>query len=155
MAKFLQFALRKTNGLTKHTEKLKTFTTIHITVTTKKMHFTEKSGLKLPNYVVYHMNHPAGTAQGGTTIIIKSSIKHHQLNNYSQNFLQVITVSRRLSWSFNNFSWLSSTQIHSNTRTIRRFLQYPWTSAHCRRRLQCKAYQLTNWESILITPKRR
>jgi hypothetical protein len=34
-------------------------------------HFTEKSYPKLPNYTVYHTNHPAATAQGGTAIIIK------------------------------------------------------------------------------------
>jgi endonuclease/exonuclease/phosphatase family metal-dependent hydrolase len=56
-------------------------------------HFTEKSYLKLPNYAVYHTNHPAGTAQGGTAIIIKNTIKHHQLNNYSQDFLQAASVS--------------------------------------------------------------
>jgi hypothetical protein len=38
------------------------------------------------------MNNPAGTARGGTAIIIKKSIKHHQLNNYSQDFLQVTSV---------------------------------------------------------------
>jgi hypothetical protein len=56
-------------------------------------HFTEKSYLKLPSHTVYHMNHPAGTVRGGTAIIIKNSIKHHQLNNYSQDFLQATSVS--------------------------------------------------------------
>jgi hypothetical protein len=56
-------------------------------------HFTEKSHLKLPNHAVYHTNHPAGTARGGTDIIIKNSIKHHQLNNYSKDFLQATSVS--------------------------------------------------------------
>jgi hypothetical protein len=55
-------------------------------------HFTEKSYLKLPNYVVYHTNHPDGTARGGTAII-KNSIKHHEPNNYSENLLQVTSVS--------------------------------------------------------------
>jgi hypothetical protein len=56
-------------------------------------HFTAKSYLKLPNYTVYHANHPAGTTQDGTAIIIKNSIKHHQLHNYSQDFLQATSVS--------------------------------------------------------------
>jgi endonuclease/exonuclease/phosphatase family metal-dependent hydrolase len=56
-------------------------------------HFTEKKYLKLPNYTVYHTAHPAGTAQGGTAIIIKNSIKHHQINNYSKNFLQATSAS--------------------------------------------------------------
>jgi hypothetical protein len=50
--------------------------------------FNEKSYLKLHNYAVCHTNHPAGTA-----IIIKTTIKHHQLNNYSQDFLQATSVS--------------------------------------------------------------
>jgi hypothetical protein len=56
-----------------------------------EMHFTEKSYLKLPNSAVYHTNHPAGSARGGTAIIIKKY--HHQLNNYSQDFLQATSVS--------------------------------------------------------------
>jgi hypothetical protein len=52
-------------------------------------HFTEKSYLKLPN----HTNHPAGSARGKTAVIIKNSIKQHQLNNYSQDFLQATSVS--------------------------------------------------------------
>jgi hypothetical protein len=50
--------------------------------------FTEKSYLKLPSYT----NYPAGTAQVGTAII-KNSVKHHELNHYSQHFLQASSVS--------------------------------------------------------------
>jgi hypothetical protein len=76
------------NILTQHTEKLKTFISIHNTVMLiSEMHFTAKSYLKLPNYIVYHTNHP-----GGTAIIITNSIKHHKLNSYSKN-LQVTSVS--------------------------------------------------------------
>jgi hypothetical protein len=49
--------------------------------------------------------------------------------------------SRRLSRSLNNLGCLSSTQIHSKARAIRRFLQYSMASVHCRR-LQCKSYRL-------------
>jgi hypothetical protein len=58
-----------------------------------EMHFTEKSYLKLPNYAAYHTNHPARTVRGGTAMIIKNCIKHHQLNSYSQDFLQATSVS--------------------------------------------------------------
>jgi hypothetical protein len=68
MDKFLQLALRNANGLMQHTEELKTFISIHNIdiMLISETHFTEKSYLKLPNYTVYHTNHPAGTA-----IIIK------------------------------------------------------------------------------------
>jgi hypothetical protein len=44
--------------------------------------FTDKSYLKLPKYTVYHANHPAGTARGGTAVIIKTTIKHHLQSSY-------------------------------------------------------------------------
>jgi hypothetical protein len=56
-------------------------------------HFTEKSYLKLLNYTAYLTNHPAGTARGGTAIIIQNSIQQHQLNGYCFDFLQATAVS--------------------------------------------------------------
>jgi hypothetical protein len=56
-------------------------------------HFTVKSYLKFPKYTVYHTNHPAGTAHGGTTIIIKTTIKHHLQSSYKQDFLHATSVS--------------------------------------------------------------
>jgi hypothetical protein len=38
-------------------------------------HFTQNSYMRIPNYTLYHTTHPAGTARGGTVIIIK---KHYQ-----------------------------------------------------------------------------
>jgi hypothetical protein len=95
MAKFLQLALWNANSLAQHTEQLKTCISIHNIqiMLISETHFTEKSYLKFPKYTVYHTNHPAGTARSGTAIIIQNSIKHHQLNNYSQNFHQATSVS--------------------------------------------------------------
>jgi hypothetical protein len=95
MAKFLQLALWNANDLSQQTEELKTFTSIYNigVMLISETHFNEKSYLKLPNYTTYHTNHPAGTARGGTAIVIKNCIKHNQLNNYSQNFLQASSVS--------------------------------------------------------------
>jgi hypothetical protein len=81
-----------------------------------EMHFTEKSHLKLPNYTTYHTNHPAGTARGGTSIIIKNCNKHHQLNSYSQDILPATSVSVE-----DSVGCLSSSKAHSEARTIRRF----------------------------------
>jgi hypothetical protein len=86
MAKFLQLTLWRANGLTQHTEQLETLISIHNidVMLISDTPFTEKSYLELPDYTIYHMNHPAKIAEGGTTITIKNSIKLHQLNNYSQ-----------------------------------------------------------------------
>jgi hypothetical protein len=56
-------------------------------------HFTGKSYIRIPRYTVYHTNHPAGTARGGTALILKSSIQHHPLNPYSHSFLQATSVT--------------------------------------------------------------
>jgi hypothetical protein len=56
-------------------------------------HFTGKSYIRIPRYTVYHTNHPAGTAQGGTALILKSSIQHHPLNPYGHSILQATTVT--------------------------------------------------------------
>jgi hypothetical protein len=74
MAKFLQLDLREANGPSQRTEELETFISIHNmdVVLVSETHFTEKSH-QLPNYTNFHTNHPAGTARGGTAIIIKYS----------------------------------------------------------------------------------
>jgi hypothetical protein len=73
----------------------KTFLAIHIIdiMLLSETHFTQKSYLRIPHYTVYHTNHPAGNARGGTAIIIKNSIRHHPLRNYSRDYLQATSVS--------------------------------------------------------------
>jgi hypothetical protein len=55
--------------------------------------FTDKNYFKLPLYSVYHTNHPAETARGGSAIIIKNAIEHNLHNGYSSAYLQATTVS--------------------------------------------------------------
>jgi hypothetical protein len=60
---------------------------------TSETHFTSKCFFCLPHYITYHTNHPAGTARGGTAILIKNSIQHHLLNPYSQDYFQATSVA--------------------------------------------------------------
>ncbi|KAL7291223.1 hypothetical protein TKK_0014836 [Trichogramma kaykai] len=55
-------------------------------------HFTNKSYLKIPNYIIYDTQHPSGRAHGGTALIIKSSIKHFELEKNTDDFLQATSV---------------------------------------------------------------
>jgi hypothetical protein len=75
MAKFLQLALWNANGLAHHADELQTFLALrNIDIMLLfETHFTQKSYLKLSHYRIYHTNHPAGTARGGTAIIITQS----------------------------------------------------------------------------------
>jgi hypothetical protein len=68
---------KSVDGLTQHTEELKILISIHNidVMLISEMHFTEKKLSKTSQlYSLYHMNHPPGTAQGGTarTFPIKS-----------------------------------------------------------------------------------
>jgi hypothetical protein len=95
MATFLQLALWNANGLHHHTEELKTYLSLRNIeiMLISETHFTDKSHIRIPNYTVYHSNHPNGTAIDGSAIIIKRSIKHHPLNSHTQDFLQATSVS--------------------------------------------------------------
>jgi exonuclease III len=81
--KFLQLALWNANSMTQHTEELKTFISLHNidVMLISETHFTEESFLKLPIYIIYHTNHPATIAGGGSAVIIK---KFHQASPIKQ-----------------------------------------------------------------------
>jgi exonuclease III len=55
-------------------------------------HFTNKSFLKIPDYVIYNTNHPNGTARGGSAVIIRKTIKHHEIDKHNQPYLQATSV---------------------------------------------------------------
>jgi hypothetical protein len=101
---------------------------------------------------VYHKNHTAGTARGRTAIIIKNSIKHHELNNYSQDFLQATSVSGRLSRSLSNFGCSPSTQTRVKQEQLEDFY-----NTLGRRFIAGGDYNAmyTNWGSRLITTRGR
>jgi hypothetical protein len=83
------------NGLIQHAKELKTFFSLHNidVMLMSEAHFTEKSYLKLLNYTVYHTNHLAGTARGGTSIIIKILHTTSSIERLCFDFLQATTVS--------------------------------------------------------------
>jgi hypothetical protein len=92
---YLQLALWNANGLAQHALELQLFLSsrnIDI-ILLSETHFTRYSYLRIPKYTLYHTTHPAETAKGGTAIIIKNTIKHHPLPNYSRDYIQATSVS--------------------------------------------------------------
>jgi hypothetical protein len=55
-------------------------------------HFTNRSYIKIPNYQIYDTKHPDDTDHGGTAIVIKSSIKHHELIEFKNDYLLATSV---------------------------------------------------------------
>uniref|UniRef100_A0ABD2VUC9 DNA-directed DNA polymerase n=1 Tax=Trichogramma kaykai TaxID=54128 RepID=A0ABD2VUC9_9HYME len=55
-------------------------------------HFTNKNHFSLPNYRFYCTNHPYKKAHGGTAVIIKNIINHHETIKYQKDYLQATNV---------------------------------------------------------------
>lgn len=90
----LNVALWNANGLQQHRHELETFLIFHKIdiLLISETHFTHRNYIKIPNYKMYDTKHPDGTAHGGTAIIIKNNIKHHESPKHEQDFLQATTV---------------------------------------------------------------
>lgn len=72
------------NGLLQHQQELQAILDIeNIDICLiSETHFTRESFIKFKGYKVYHTIHPGNTAKGGSAIVIKDSIKHHQEMGY-------------------------------------------------------------------------
>jgi len=55
-------------------------------------HFTNINYLQIRGYTLYHIMHPDGKAHGGTAIIIRSSIKHYEIDKHQRDFLQATRI---------------------------------------------------------------
>ena len=72
------------NGLIQHAQEIKLFIhTFNLDIQlVSETHFTNRSYITIPNYNIYHNNHPDDTAHGGTVVIIRQNIKHYVRAEY-------------------------------------------------------------------------
>lgn len=94
MSNFLRLAVWNANGLQSKKHDVEIFLKLHAIdiLLISETHFTTRSYVRIPNYVIYHTEHPDGNAHGGTAIIIRQTIVHHELPKYEMDFLQATTV---------------------------------------------------------------
>lgn len=95
MCQTLKIALWNSNGLAQHSQEVKSFIinqNIDVMLISET-HFTNKTYLNIPRYTIYNTNHPDGTAHGGTAIIVRNKIRHHELNKYKHKHLQATNIS--------------------------------------------------------------
>ena len=57
-----------------------------------EINLTTLTFLKIKNYQTYITLHPSGKVRGSTAVIIKETIKHHELEKYSENHIQATSV---------------------------------------------------------------
>lgn len=83
------------NGLTNHQKEVEVFLNNHKIdiLLVSETHFTERHYIRFPNYTVYDTKHPAGRAHGGSAIIIRRNIKHHELPKFQTEHIQATNVS--------------------------------------------------------------
>jgi hypothetical protein len=55
-------------------------------------HFTSKSHFTIPEYHIYHTNHPDGTAHGRTAILVKFTIAYYKQLPHAEAELQATTI---------------------------------------------------------------
>ena len=82
------------NGLLKHQNELEVvLNTENIDVCLiSESHFTKESYIKIKGYKSYHALHPNNTARGGSTVIIKENIQHHEYYTCEDQDIQAVAI---------------------------------------------------------------
>lgn len=116
-------------------------------------HFTDRSLVNIKDYTIYSTQHPDGTAHAGTALIVKSSLKHHELLPYQTEHLQATTIAVESKTGNINISSIYCPPKHSikeeqfthffNTLGPRFIAGGDWNSKH------------SHWGSRLITTRGR
>jgi len=94
MAASIRIALWNANGLSYHRLEFQTFLDMHkIDIAlVSETHFTSRTVFRLPRCTVYHTTYPDDTAHGGTAVILRSSLRHHELLRLQTDAIQAIAV---------------------------------------------------------------
>ena len=90
----LRIATWNANGLLQRKSELEYFIqyqSIDIALISET-HFTEKTMFKIRGYRTYVTNHPSNVARGGSAVIIKESIQHHEMEGYPTEEIQATNV---------------------------------------------------------------
>lgn len=90
----LRIATWNINGLLNNKTEVNTFLKFqHIDVLLiSESHMTDNKSFNVAGYSTYSTCHPDGTAHAGTSILIRSNIKHHLLRSYQTPHIQATSI---------------------------------------------------------------
>lgn len=90
----LKIAVWNANGLVNHGPELKSFLGEHDIdiMLISESHFTNRSYLRIHNYTIYNTKHPNNAGWGGSALIIKNKLKHHEMPEYHTEHIQATTI---------------------------------------------------------------
>lgn len=80
----LRIATLNANGQLNHKQELIIFLNVNkidILLVSEK-HFTNQTVFKIPKYLTHNTPHSDGTAHGGSAVLIRKSIPHHELQKF-------------------------------------------------------------------------
>lgn len=88
-------AIWNANGLSQHKPEVVKFLHDHNIdiMLVSESHFTKKNFFFIRGYITYDTKHPKGKARGGTAIIIRRGILHHELRKHKYKHLMATSVS--------------------------------------------------------------
>jgi len=151
----LKLATWNANGLAKHSLEVKAFILSQDSdiLLVSETHFTNKNYLQIPGYTLYHTMHPDGKAHRGTAIIIRSSIKHYEIDKHQRDFLQATSVMME-TWN----GCITIFAVYSPPKHVIKSEQYiKFLETLGNRFIAAGDYNAkhTQWESKLTSPRRR
>lgn len=95
MNRTLRIATWNANGLLQHLSELEIFLrneNIDVCLISET-HFTKQSYVKIREFQCYHTPHPSDKARGGSAVLIRGNILHHEEPKIEDQMMQVSTVS--------------------------------------------------------------
>ena len=100
MLQLVRILLWNANGVQKHKEERELLmSTEKIDVSLiSETHFTKESYFKIPLYEIYTI-HPLNCARGGSAIIVRSSLKHHEEIQISTTEFETTTIAIEMNGS--------------------------------------------------------
>lgn len=153
MAAKLRIMLWNANGLLRHQEELQAVLInddIDVCLISET-HFTNQSFIKFRGYKVYHTLHPENAAKGGSAVVIKENILHHQELEYKTEELQATSVSI----TTKTFQFAIAAVYSPPKHTIKKHQYLQFLSKQGHRFIIGGDFNAkhTNWGSRLITTK--
>jgi hypothetical protein len=95
MPNFLRIMEWNASGLLQHKEELQAIlSTENIDICLiSETHSTSESHVQFRICVIYHTIHPANTARGGSSVMIRDTIKHYEVEKCSTRNIQATSVT--------------------------------------------------------------
>ena len=93
--------------------------------------------LKIPNYSIYHCNHPDGTTHGSAAILIPTALQHYEAPAYQTDKIQAAIIQIKVQpCTFNIAAMYSPPRHKIEAEDYKNFFPSPGKQIYSGRRLE-------------------